>query len=55
MAPQALAACRYVLDWRRRNLREELRGRGYGMLDGKVADPEDPFHYFITAATPAWA
>lgn len=45
--PQVLKACAYLLDWRRKNLREELRGRGYGMLDGKVADPEDQFHQFM--------
>jgi len=42
-----LKACQYLLDWRNRNKREELRGRGYGMIDGKVADPEDPFHSYM--------
>ena len=42
-----LKACDYLLEWRRRNLREELRGRGYGMIDGKVADPVDPYHQFM--------
>ena len=41
-----LRACRYIIDWRERNRREELRGQGYGMLDGKVADDEDAFHIF---------
>ncbi len=45
--PQVLKACAYLLEWRRQNLREELRGRGYGMIDGKVADPEDSFHQFM--------
>ena len=45
--PQVLKACEYLVDWRRRNLREELRGRGYGMIEGKVADPVDPFHQFM--------
>lgn len=36
-----LKSCRYMLDWRNRNKQEELRGRGYGLLDGKVADPKD--------------
>jgi len=40
-------ACEYMLAWRRRNIREELRGRGYGLLEGKVADPPDPFHSFM--------
>lgn len=45
--PQILKACYYLLEWRRRNLREEFRGRGYGMIDGKVADPVDPYHQFM--------
>ncbi|MBI2194202.1 MAG: hypothetical protein HYU36_19675 [Planctomycetes bacterium] len=49
VAPKATKACDYLLAWRRRNLREDLCGRGYGMLDGKVADPEDPFHYFMNS------
>jgi len=40
-------ACEYLAAWRRRNLREELRGRGYGMLEGKTADPNDPFRSFM--------
>lgn len=47
--PNAEKAARYLLDWRERNKREELRGRGYGMLDGKVADPEDPLHYYMNS------
>jgi len=45
--PQVLKACSYLLSWRERNKRTELRGRGYGMLDGKVADPDDFFHSFM--------
>jgi len=41
IAPKVLKACEYILKWRERNKREELRGRGYGMMEGKVADPED--------------
>ncbi|MBN1808029.1 MAG: hypothetical protein JW909_03110 [Planctomycetes bacterium] len=48
--PKALKACRYLLDWRARNLRDDLRGRGYGLLDGKVADPDDFFHSFMLNA-----
>lgn len=44
---QILKACNYLLEWRKRNLKEEFRGRGYGMIDGKVADPVDPFHQFM--------
>jgi len=45
--PKLTKAARFVLDWRRRNLRDDLRGRGYGMLEGKTADPEDPFRSFM--------
>jgi hypothetical protein len=33
----------YLRRWRAHNLREDLRGQGYGMLEGETADPEDPF------------
>ncbi len=49
VAPGAMKSVRYLTDWRRRNMRDDLRGRGYGMIDGKVADPEDPFHYFMNS------
>ena len=42
-----LKACNYLLEWRKRNLKEELKGHGYGMIDGKVADPVDPYHQFM--------
>jgi len=48
-APQALKAAEYLIAWRGRSKREEQRGRGYGMIDGKVADPEDPYRYFINS------
>lgn len=44
---QVAKACDYLIHWRRRNHREELRGQGYGLLDGKVADPPDFFHSFM--------
>ena len=47
IAPKLLKSCEYLLRWRGRNQKKELRGRGYGMLDGKVADPEDPYHIFM--------
>lgn len=48
--PNLLKACDFLLAWRNRNKRAELRGRGYGLLDGKVADPEDFFHSFMLNA-----
>lgn len=47
IAPKLEKSCEFLLRWRERNLREELRGKGYGMLEGKVADPEDPFRSFM--------
>lgn len=47
IAPKLINSCQYLRAWRRRNQREELRGRGWGMLEGKTADPEDPFRSFM--------
>jgi len=45
--PKLLKSCEYILKWRKRNQREDLKGKGYGMLDGKVADPEDQYHQYM--------
>jgi hypothetical protein len=45
--PNLLKACEYLLAWRERNKKPELRGKGYGLIEGKVADPEDFFHAFM--------
>jgi hypothetical protein len=45
-----LKSCKYLLDWRENNMIDNLKGRGYGMIDGKVADPEDPYHQFMLNA-----
>lgn len=42
-----IKACDCLISWRNRNKREELRGKGYGLLDGKVADPQDNYHLFM--------
>ncbi len=47
VAPNVLKACDFLLRWRERNQREELRGKGYGLIEGKVGDPEDPFRQFM--------
>ncbi len=47
IAPKLVKACEYMRRWRARNLREDLRGKGYGMLEGKTADPDDPFRSFM--------
>jgi len=45
--PGLLKACNYLRAWRERNLKEELRGKGYGMLEGRVADPTNKYRYFM--------
>ena len=45
--PQLLNACQYLMNWRAKSKDERFHGKGYGMIDGKVADPEDPFHQFM--------
>ena len=45
--PKIKKSCNYLIDWRNSNKKDELKGRGYGMIDGKVADPEDNFHQFM--------
>lgn len=47
IAPKLIKSCEFILRWRQRNQRDDLGGRGYGMLEGKVADPEDPYHSFM--------
>ncbi|WP_345030950.1 hypothetical protein [Ravibacter arvi] len=42
-----LKSCEYLMEWREKNKKEELRKKGYGMIAGKVADPEDHFHQFM--------
>ena len=37
----------YLLKWRSENKREDIRANGYGLISGKVADPEDHFHQFM--------
>ncbi len=45
-----LRACDFLLRWRAENNKPELKGKGYGMISGKVADPEDPFHQYMLNA-----
>jgi hypothetical protein len=45
--PKVLKSCDFLLQWREKNKLEKLRGNGYGMIAGKVADPEDDFHQFM--------
>lgn len=45
--PKILKCCDYLMKWRAGNKSDSLRGKGYGMIAGKVADPEDNFHQFM--------
>ncbi len=45
--PHLKKACDYLVNWRNRNLADSLKGRGYGMIAGKVADPEDEYHQYM--------
>ena len=47
IAPKLIKSCEFLSRWRARNLRDDLHGKGYGMLEGKTADPEDPFRSFM--------
>lgn len=47
ISPRLLQSANFLLRWSERNQREELRGKGYGLLEGKTADPEDPFRSFM--------
>jgi len=47
IAPKLIKSCDFMLEWRNRNKTEALRGKGYGLQEGKVADPVDPFHSFM--------
>ncbi len=35
--PKLLKACEFMLKWRQRNQHDDLRGRGYDLMEGKVA------------------
>ncbi|OGV54771.1 MAG: hypothetical protein A2017_16070 [Lentisphaerae bacterium GWF2_44_16] len=43
-----IKACDYLLAWRERNKNEECKKNDcYGLIDGKVADPDDYYHSFM--------
>jgi len=46
-ASKLLKSADYLIAWRNQSKKDELQGRGYGMISGKVADPEDHFHQFM--------
>lgn len=44
--PQLMKTANLLLNWRARNMRAELRGRGYGLIDGQWGDMAESFHGF---------
>jgi hypothetical protein len=48
--PKLLKACEFLINWRNRNKDEKLKSKGYGMIAGKVADPNDDYHQFMLNA-----
>jgi hypothetical protein len=47
ITPKLLKSCEYIVRCRERNKNEKLRGKGYGTIEGQVADPNDPYHQFM--------
>lgn len=45
--PKLLKACDYLLKWRERNKIDSLQGKGYGMIEGSMADPVDEYRQFM--------
>jgi len=45
--PKLIKACDFLINWRNQNIRNELKGKGFGMISGKVADPNDDYHQFM--------
>lgn len=45
--PKLIKSCDYLLKWREKNKIESLRGKGYGMIEGSMADPVDPYRQFM--------
>ena len=44
---KVLLACRFLIRWIAQDCDQPLRSNSYGMITGKVADPEDNFHSFM--------
>jgi hypothetical protein len=50
MKDKLLKSCEFLIKWREENMDPGLKGYGYGMISGKVADPEDAYHQFMLNA-----
>jgi hypothetical protein len=49
-APKLKRGCDFLIGWAEKNKTEELRGKGYGMIAGKIADPDDQYHGYMLNA-----
>ncbi len=45
--PKLWKSYEYLMNWRLKNCEGDREDLGFGMLEGKTADPEDPFHSFM--------
>ena len=45
--PKLIKSSDFLINWRNEHKRPELKNKGYGLIAGKVADPDDPFHQFM--------
>jgi hypothetical protein len=45
--PKLLKSADFIVRWRHRNLRPDLRDNGYGLLAGKAGDPQDFLRSFM--------
>jgi len=50
VTPALLKSSEFLLKWRQGNMTPDLKGKGYGMISGKVADPEDYYHQYMLNA-----
>ncbi|MDW7657888.1 MAG: hypothetical protein SCM11_12030, partial [Bacillota bacterium] len=51
LMPGIHKACQYLLAWRENNKRPELKGKGYGMLEGRSSDtPDDESRMYLLNA-----
>jgi hypothetical protein len=50
MKSKLLKSCEFLIKWREENKDPGLKEHGYGMISGKVADPEDAYHQFMLNA-----
>ncbi|MHB1452733.1 MAG: hypothetical protein ACYCYM_02090 [Saccharofermentanales bacterium] len=43
-------SCEFLFAWIEKNSTDEFRDKGFGLIDGKVADPEDCYHSYMLNA-----